>query len=138
MMTKPLILIIEDDKDIAELYLHLLESSKADIEIIRTGEDAMARLAATVPNIVLLDLKLFPHLSGTDILLHIRAEHRLATTRVIVLTGHPSMVEPVKDYADWILIKPIEIGELQDIVARLLSNEALQTLNATSPTNKES
>jgi two-component system phosphate regulon response regulator PhoB len=93
MMSNPQVLIIEDDKDVAELYDFSLRSSGIETEIIRKGEDALARLAATVPGIVLLDLKLSPHLSGADILYRIRSDQRLAKTRVIVITGHPDIAE---------------------------------------------
>ena len=119
-MNDPLVLIIEDDKDVAELYRHALESSGVEAEIVRTGEDALARLAVTVPNLVLLDLKLQPHISGADILRHIRSDGRLAKIRVIVMTGHHDMAEAVKAEADLILIKPVDVIELIDSAARFL------------------
>ena len=66
-MNDPLIQIIEDDKDVAELYSHALKSSGIEAEIVQIGEDALARLAVTVPNLVLLELKLQPHKAGTAI-----------------------------------------------------------------------
>ena len=120
-MSNPLILIIEDDKDVARLYSLALESSGFETEIIRTGQAALARLAATVPDVVLLDLSLPPHISGIDILRQIRSDKRLAKTRVIVVTGHPSMAETVKAEADLILIKPADVSQLSDLVAPFVS-----------------
>jgi two-component system C4-dicarboxylate transport response regulator DctD len=118
-MNNPSALIVEDDKDVAELYGRVLASLGFAIEITQTGEAALARLAVAVPNVVLLDLHLPPHVSGADILHHIRADQRLAETRVVVVTGHPDLAETVKDEADLVLLKPVDVGELSDQVARL-------------------
>src|SRR3990172_8893380 len=118
-MNDPSVLIVEDDKDVAELYGRVLESLGFAIEIIRTGEAALARLAVAVPHVVLLDLHLPPSISGVDILRHIRADQRLTETRVIVVTGHADLAETVKDEADLVLLKPVDVGQLSDQVARL-------------------
>ncbi len=122
MSQKPVILVVEDDKDVAEFYGHALEASGYEPEITRTGEAALERLAVIVPDVVLLDLKLTPHLTGADILHYIRSDQRLVETRVIVVTGHPDLAETVKAEADRIMIKPIDMSQLSDMVARLLSS----------------
>ncbi|HET7087374.1 MAG TPA: response regulator, partial [Anaerolineae bacterium] len=68
---------------------------------------------------VVLDLKLLPHVSGTDVLLRIRADPRLAETRVIVVTGHPDLADAVRDRADLVLLKPVDVNQLSDFVLRL-------------------
>jgi CheY-like chemotaxis protein len=118
-MINPRALIIEDDKDVAELYRHVLESLGFETETIRTGEAASARLTIIVPAVVLLDLLLPPHISGADILHQIRADKRLTETRVIVVTGHPELAETVGDEADVVLIKPVDVAQLSELVAHL-------------------
>ena len=118
-MINPRALAIEDDKDIAELYGRVLESLGFETEILRTGEAALARLAVIVPVVVLLDLNLPPHISGRDVLHQIRADKRLAETRVIVVTGHPELAEAIGDEADAVLIKPVDVSLLSDLIARL-------------------
>lgn len=118
-MINPRALIIEDDKDAAELYRHVLEPLGFETEIIRTGEEASARLTVVVPAVVLLDLHLPAHTSGTDILHQIRADKRLTGTRVIVVSGHPELAETIGDEADAVLIKPVDVGVLSDLVTRL-------------------
>ena len=118
-MINPRALAIEDDKDIAELYGRVLESLGFETEILHTGEAALARLAVIVPAVVLLDLNLPPFISGRDVLHQIRADKRLAETRVIVVTGHPELAETVGDEADAVLIKPVDVSMLSDLIARL-------------------
>ena len=118
-MIHPHALIIEDDKDAAELYRHVLEPLGFETEIIRTGEAASARLTDVVPTVVLLDLHLPDRISGTDILHQIRADKRLTETRVIVVSGHPELAETVGDEADVVLIKPVDVSTLSDLITRL-------------------
>ena len=118
-MDKFSVLIVEDDQDVAEFYGRVLESSGFATEIVRTGEAALARLSVSVPDIVVLDLSLPPHVSGTDVLNTIRADPRLAQTRVVVVTGHPELADTVRDSADLVLLKPVEINQLIDLVTRL-------------------
>ena len=118
-MANPHALAIEDDKEIADFYGRVLESFGFEAEIIRNGEAALARLAAVVPSLVLLDLNLPSRVSGSDILHQIRADPRLTETRVIVITGHAELAETVRDEADLVFIKPVDIGDLGDLIARL-------------------
>lgn len=118
-MVNPRTLIIEDDRDVAELYGRVLESLGFETEIIRTGEAASARLTLVVPAVVLLDLHLPSRISGIDVLHQIRVDKRLTETRVIVVTGHPELAETVGHEADAVLIKPVDVSELSDLIARL-------------------
>ena len=122
-MIHPHALIIEDDKDAAELYRHVLEPLGFETEIIRTGEAASARLTVIVPAVVLLDLHLPDRISGTDLLHQIRADKRLTKTRVIVVTGHVELAETIRDEADAVLIKPVDISQLSDLIAHLLPRD---------------
>jgi len=118
-MDKLIVLIVEDDQDVALLYERVLASGGLTTEISRTGEAALAWLGATVPDVVVLDLNLPPQVSGLDVLHHIRTDSRLATTRVIVVTGHPDLADSVRDQADLVLLKPVDVNQLGDFVARL-------------------
>jgi CheY-like chemotaxis protein len=117
-MTNLSILIVEDDQDVAELYDRVLQAGGYATEITRTGEAALARLAVTVPHLVLLDLNLPPHVSGIDVLHHIRADPRLSSTRVIVITGHLDLADSVRDQADRLLLKPVDVNQLSEVVER--------------------
>jgi CheY-like chemotaxis protein len=72
--------------------------------------------------VVLLDLHLPPYISGSDVLHQIRADKQLIETRVIVVTGHPELAETIGDEADAVLIKPVDVGLLSDLIARLHPN----------------
>lgn len=113
-------LVIEDDKDTATFFAKALEMAGCNTEIIRVGDVAVARLAVTTPDLVVLDLHL-PGIAGTDILRRIRTDARLAETRVIIVTGDPLEAEGVRDQADLVLIKPVGFDQLRGLAARLIS-----------------
>ena len=66
-MEKPFVLIVEDERDIAALFRHVMDLAGYHTEIASNGQLAMERLATCVPDIVLLDLSL-PGISGVNIL----------------------------------------------------------------------
>lgn len=117
-MSNPLALIIEDDFDLSTIFAAALKASGFETEIVRDGSVAVQRLATVTPDVVVLDLHL-PHVAGTDILDQIRADARLAETRVIVTTADARMAEMLHDQADLVLVKPISFGQLRDLAGRL-------------------
>jgi DNA-binding response OmpR family regulator len=117
-MSNPLALVIEDDYDLSNIFAQALRSAGFEPEIIRTGDVALARLACTEPGVVVLDLHL-PRVAGMDILRQIRADPRLAETRVIVATADDRLAEILHEEADLVLVKPISFSQLRDLSARL-------------------
>lgn len=117
-MTNSLALIIEDDPKLAHIFSLALQSVQFETEIIQDGEDALNRLAEITPAVVVLDLHL-PRVSGRDILRQIRADERLAKTRIMIATADALMAEKLRGEADLVLLKPISVGQLRDLAQRL-------------------
>ena len=122
-MSELLGLIIEDDDDLSVIFSEALQAAGFKTEIIQSGDQALARLAVTTPDVVVLDLHL-PRVAGMDILHQIRADARLVKTRVIVATAHPRMAESLRDEADLVLLKPISFSQLRDLAAILGSTHS--------------
>src|SRR5690606_509061 len=116
-MGNPLALIIEDDKKLAFIFAQALKLAEFEIEIVRDGNLALARLAVTTPELVVLDLHL-PGISGRDILYQIRSSSRLVNTRVIVTTADAALADMLANEADLALLKPIGPGQLRDFAMR--------------------
>lgn len=112
-------LIIDDDKDTADLFKTILSLVGYECEAAYSARTALAFLATNEPDIVLLDLRLGLELDGTDILHQIRTNPRFDKTRVIVVTAFPRMLEQDDNVADLILLKPIEIEDLTTLTSRL-------------------
>ena len=117
-MTNPLALIIEDDKKLSNIFSLALKAAQFDAEIVADGETALARLADTVPAIVMLDLHL-PHISGEKILQTIRADARLINTQVVLATADALMAEYLHKDVDLVLLKPISVNQLREVAKKL-------------------
>jgi diguanylate cyclase (GGDEF)-like protein len=116
------VLVIDDDVDIANLFGMVLGLVGYEFEIANSAREALARLATSTPDLILLDMALDTELGGQDILYQVRSNPRLKNTQVIVITGHPSMLEPVTNLADLTMLKPIDIEQLKAIATRLKTN----------------
>lgn len=119
-MTKPLVLIIEDDPAQNQIFNITLKSD-FDVETFVDGNSATARLKEVTPALVLLDLNL-PGKSGREILTQIRADERLANIPVILTTADDQQGKMLFEQADMVLLKPISPGQLKDLSRRLTAN----------------
>jgi diguanylate cyclase (GGDEF)-like protein len=116
-------LIIDDDKEIAVLFRTVLSIVGFHCEIALSARDALARLATSVPDLILLDLRLGIEIGGEDILYQIRSNPRFDNTRVIVITAHPAIADLVSDLSDLVLLKPVEVDQLSILAKRIGSFE---------------
>ena len=117
-MSKPVALIVEDDRDIVALFRHVLDIAGYQTEIVLNGKDAMDRLEVSQPNIVLMDLQL-PGMSGIDILTRMRSDDRTKNIPVIVITAYPVYASSLPVEPDLLLFKPVDINQLSNLVQRL-------------------
>jgi diguanylate cyclase (GGDEF)-like protein len=117
-MEKPFALIVEDDRDIAALFRHVLDIAGYRTEITMHGREAMDRLKSAQPEIVLLDLSL-PGIPGTKILERIRGDERLKGVPVVVVTAHAQLADSLPIEPDLVLLKPVNLGQLSNLVQRL-------------------
>jgi DNA-binding response OmpR family regulator len=118
-MDSKLALVIEDDDSVGSLFVEALQEAGLEAELMPNGRTALARLASVVPAVVLLDINL-PDVSGETILQSIRADPRLADTRVILTTGEPHRAKALQPRADLVLVKPVSANQLSELAARLM------------------
>ena len=80
------IAVVEDNAD-NRLLLQAILDGLYDLVEYENGIDALAGLAAQLPDLVLLDISL-PGMDGNEILARIRADGKLRRLPVIALTAH--------------------------------------------------
>jgi len=119
--TDPRILLVEDEKDLAQVVCEILHTLPAEVVVARNGREAIRLIESEQPfDLVLLDLVL-PHLSGLEVLRRLR---RISTSaKVILSTGYVASVE-AKDLAELeisgLLNKPYMPNELLAAVRAVL------------------
>ena len=113
-MTKPLVLVVEDEPAIRELVAFVCEAE--NFRTARAGDvaEAKAAFAAERPALVLLD-RMLPDCSGVAWLRELRATPETAGIPVILLTargGEADRVEGLDAGADDYIVKPFLPREL--------------------------
>jgi two-component system OmpR family response regulator len=114
------ILLVEDDKVLADALSRALVQSAHAVDIVVTGEAADHALALGVYDLAILDIGL-PGLSGLEVLRRLRA--RRATLPVLMLTALDTLEDRVRGLdlgADDYLAKPFDLPELEARVRALL------------------
>lgn len=117
-METPFILIIEDERDIAALFRHVMDLAGYRTEIASNGRVALERLATCLPDVVLLDLSL-PGISGVNVLQRMRVDDRLKDIPVVVVTAYSELAESLAVEPDLVMMKPVSAVQLTDLVQRL-------------------
>jgi len=106
------ILVVEDEKKLAEALQKGLESEKHSVKIASTGEEAFFVASAERFDLLLLDIML-PGRNGIEVLTALR--QRNVTVPVLILTSKDAIEDRVRGLdagADDYLIKPFAFPEL--------------------------
>jgi len=106
------VLLVEDDRMIAEAVRTALQQDGHAVDWIRDGASAAAALASSAFDVVLLDLGL-PRCPGLEVLRE--ARNRGVTAPVIIITARDdvqSRVAGLDSGADDYLVKPFDLDEL--------------------------
>lgn len=106
------VLVIEDQDYLREILVAVLEASGYPALGMAAATEALRRLPALSPELILLDMSM-PGMDGEEFLAHLRANPRWAELPVVVLSGFGETLsrlagEPNVD----VLAKPIDAGTL--------------------------
>jgi len=85
MPTRLKVLVVDDEKILADALAERMSMRKADVVVANTGEGAIKRAHIFHPDVVLLDCRL-PDLDGFEVLKIIREE--FPKVKVIIYTGY--------------------------------------------------
>jgi len=118
----PLIYIVEDDADIADLIEYHLLLNGYETKIFSNGDDAYTATIEYPPDLLLLDLSL-PGISGLEICKYIRNSPEVSSLPIIMITARGEETDKViglKAGADDYIAKPFGIKELLARIEALL------------------
>jgi CheY-like chemotaxis protein len=131
-MNMPLAVIVEDDRDIVALFRQVLDIAGYRTEIVLNGLEAMKRISAVLPDVVLLDLQL-PGMSGAEILKRMRENESMANIPVVVITAYSQLPLTLTVEPDLLLQKPVDINQLSKLVQRLKATKGSMRQPALDP-----
>jgi two-component system, OmpR family, alkaline phosphatase synthesis response regulator PhoP len=116
------VLVVEDDKDIADLIAHYLHKAGYSVETMASGSSVLPRVRATPPDAIVLDLML-PGMDGLLICQALRADASTAAIPIIMLTARGDEADRIAGLelgADDYVTKPFSPKELIARVGALL------------------
>ena len=117
-----LILIVEDEKILAESMSVYLEHHGYSTVVAHSGEDGLRLAGESSPEVAVVDLRL-PGIDGLEVLRRLR--ELSPATAVIMATAHASVasaVEAMKRGAFDYLNKPVDLDELRVVVDKALAH----------------
>ena len=123
------ILVVEDERDLADSLAEALRADGYAVDVAYDGEEARVKSAVYPYDLVTLDLNL-PALDGRELARMIRSEKRrdeAPPARILMLTardGVEDRVAGLDDGADDYLVKPFALAELTARVRALLRRSA--------------
>lgn len=116
------ILVIEDNKDDAELLRLYLEEAHYQVSIARNGYEGIESLQRDTPNMIILDL-LMPEMDGFAFLEHKGSMPQYAHIPVMVLSAVSEQMEGSPLAADAVLGKPVHRSEILSLIEKILPTQ---------------
>ncbi|ACH38860.1 winged-helix phosphate transcriptional response regulator [Citrifermentans bemidjiense Bem] len=127
------ILIIEDERDLAELLAFNLEREGYKTIIAADGIEGLANAGHCHPDLIILDLML-PGMLGTEVCKNLKKSERTAGIPVIMLTAKGEEIDKVVGFevgADDYVVKPFSSRELNLRVKAVLRRSNTETVSST-------
>ena len=116
------ILIADDEQNIVISIEFLLRREGFEVLVAGDGEEALAKVRAEKPDLVLLDV-MMPKMNGFDVCQALPADPQRSATRILMLTAKGRDTEVSKGLglgADGYMTKPFSTKELLAEVRKLL------------------
>ena len=120
------ILIVEDEKRLADSLKTLLEGKGFDVEAVYDGENGSAYAELGVYDLLILDV-MMPGMDGYELARRVRS--RRCSTPILMLTARSSIedrIEGLNAGADYYLTKPFDTRELLACINALLRRQGGQ------------
>jgi len=121
-MKTPHILLVDDEPTIVMSLEFLMRKNGYQVGIARNGTEALAALAQTAYDLVLLDV-MMPDVDGYQVCRQLRQRPDRAATKVIFLSAKSQPADVQKGYdagADMYVPKPFSTRQLMQKVRELL------------------
>ena len=121
------VLIVDDDPDFVEIVSMVLRKEGYEIESTASGDEALKKMRASPPDILLLDVMMTTVLDGVNVSFAMAEDPQLKNVPIVMISSIPDSAHaeefPTDEYVPisaWIT-KPVQPQELVKTVKRLVS-----------------
>ena len=111
-----LVLVVDDDQDLAEMLGIVLNGAGIDVDLVGRGDEALEAFRNNPPDLVLLDVML-PGLDGIEVCKQIRAESMVPIVMLSAKGDTHDVVRGLEAGADDYMVKPFR--HQTELVARI-------------------
>jgi two-component system phosphate regulon response regulator PhoB len=128
-MTK--ILIVEDDRSLADVVAYNLRQAGYEVVVSHDGQDGFSQAQIKSPDLIVLDVML-PLLDGMEVCRRIRADGSLRHTLVMMLTARSEESDELVGFAvgaDDYVTKPFSVKVLLERIKALLRRRSDEAAN---------
>lgn len=129
-MSKPRLLIVEDDADIANMLRIYFTGQEFAVDLAPRGSVALEKTRSNLPNLIVLDIML-PDIDGFEVCRILRTNTRTSHVPIIFLTQKDERSDKLQGLelgADDYITKPFDIEELKLRVQRAITRAEQQSL----------
>jgi two-component system phosphate regulon response regulator PhoB len=136
-MPKTKVLVVEDDRSLAEVLTYNLRAAGYETILATDGQDGLLKAQTRLPEIVILDLML-PVVSGLDVCRRLRAEAATQGTLIVMLTAKAEESDELVGFslgADDYVTKPFSVKVLLERL-KALSRRRLSDTDDSDTTTK--
>ena len=123
-----LVLVVDDDQDLAEMLGIVLTGAGIDVEMVGRGDEALEAFRETNPDLILLDVML-PGIDGVEVCKQIRAESMVPIVMLTARGDTQDVVAGLEAGADDYIVKPFR--HPSELVARIRTRLRRSTLPST-------
>ena len=116
------LLVVDDEPNLLRAVGACLRGEGFDVVTARGGAEALVRVAETVPDLVISDVRM-PGMDGFQLARQLRASPRTALTPVVFLTAKDETTDRIEGFragVDAYLTKPFEPDELVAVIRGIL------------------
>lgn len=118
----PTVLIVDDEKNLLELYRSELSAEGYEVLVASTGKEAVELLKEKKPDVVVMDIRM-PEMDGIEALGKVVARHR--NIPVIINTAFSAYQEDFRAWAaEEYVIKSSDLTELRKALQRVLKKSS--------------
>ena len=111
----PLVMVVDDDQDLAEMLSIVLNGAGMEVDLVGRGDEVMEIFAANPPDLVLLDVML-PGIDGIEVCKLIREKSMVPIVMLTAKGDTQDVVLGLEAGADDYMVKPFKH---QELVARI-------------------
>jgi CheY-like chemotaxis protein len=86
MLEEKVVLVVDDDITLLEMYVDRIKAEGAIVVEAKDGEDALQKVREDKPCVILLDI-MMPKINGFDVLKQLKSDPETADVPVIILTA---------------------------------------------------